>query len=98
MPELPDVTVYVEALERRIAGQRLERVRILTPFVLRSVDPPLEAVAGRTVVGLRRIGKRIVVDLGDELFVVLHLMIAGRLAWKGAARSEERRVGKECRL
>ncbi len=85
MPELPDVTVYVEALERRIAGRRLERIRILTPFVLRSVDPPVEAAAGREVRGLRRIGKRIVIDLGDELFAVIHLMIAGRLAWKDAA-------------
>ena len=85
MPELPDVRVYIEALQRKVAGQRLERIRILTPFVLRSVDPPLEAVAGRTVAGVRRIGKRIVLDLGDELFVVIHLMIAGRLVWKGAA-------------
>jgi len=84
MPELPDVTVYVEALERRIAGRRLERIRILTPFVLRSVDPPVEAAAGREVRGLHRIGKRIVIDLGDELFAVIHLMIAGRLAWKDA--------------
>ena len=84
MPELPDVTVYVEALERRIAGRRLERIRILTPFVLRSVDPTVEAAAGREVRGLRRIGKRIVLDLGEELFAVIHLMIAGRLAWKDA--------------
>ena len=83
MPELPDVTVYVEALERHVGGRRLERIRTLNPFVLRSVDPPLEAVAGRTVVGLRRIGKRIVLDMGDGLFVVIHLMIAGRLVWKG---------------
>ena len=83
MPELPDVTVYVEALERQVGGQRLERIRTMNPFVLRSFDPPLEAVAGRTVAGLRRIGKRIVLDLGDGLFVVIHLMIAGRLAWKG---------------
>ncbi len=85
MPELPDVTVYVEALERRVLGQRLERLRILTPFVLRSVDPPIEAAAGREVRGARRIGKRIVLDLGDGLFAVIHLMIAGRLAWKPAA-------------
>jgi len=83
MPELPDITVYVEALERRIAGQPLERVKLASPFVLRSFDPPLQAVDGRTVRGLRRIGKRIVLDLGDELFVVLHLMIAGRLHWRG---------------
>jgi formamidopyrimidine-DNA glycosylase len=83
MPELPDITVYVEALERRVAGQPLERVKLASPFVLRSFDPPLDAVNGRTVRGLRRIGKRIVLDLGDELFVVLHLMIAGRLHWRG---------------
>jgi formamidopyrimidine-DNA glycosylase len=83
MPELPDITVYVEALERRVAGQPLERVKLASPFVLRSFDPPLDAVNGRTVRGLRRIGKRIVLDLGDELFVALHLMIAGRLHWRG---------------
>ncbi|HUL57388.1 MAG TPA: DNA-formamidopyrimidine glycosylase family protein [Usitatibacter sp.] len=83
MPELPDVTVYVEALERQVGDRRLERVRTMNPFVLRSFDPPLEAVAGRRVVGLRRIGKRIVLDMGDGLFIVIHLMIAGRLAWKG---------------
>ncbi|HUL96687.1 MAG TPA: DNA-formamidopyrimidine glycosylase family protein [Usitatibacter sp.] len=82
MPELPDVTVYVEALERRVKGRRLERIRVLNPFVLRSFDPPLEAASGRAVAGLRRIGKRIVLDLGEGLFVVIHLMIAGRLAWK----------------
>src|SRR5258708_25954699 len=85
MAELADVTVYVEALERRVLGQRLERLRILTPFVLRSVDPPIEAAAGREGRGARRIGKRIVLDLGDGLFAVIHLMIAGRLAWKPAA-------------
>src|SRR5258708_26716704 len=84
MPELPDVTVYVEALERRIAGRRLERIRILTPFVLRSVDPPVEAAAGREVRGLRRVGKRIRIHLGDELFAVIHLMIPGPLAWEAA--------------
>jgi len=83
MPELPDVSVYVEALERHVGGRRLERVRTMSPFVLRSVEPPLEAVAGRRVAGLRRIGKRIVLDLGESLFVVIHLMIAGRLVWKG---------------
>jgi formamidopyrimidine-DNA glycosylase len=86
MPELPDITVYVEALERRVAGQPLERVKLASPFVLRSFDPPLDAVNGRTVRGLRRIGKRIVLDLGDELFVVLHLMIAGRLHWRGPGK------------
>jgi formamidopyrimidine-DNA glycosylase len=97
MPELPDVTVYVEALERHVGGKRLDRVRILTPFVLRSFDPPVEAVTGRTVQGFRRIGKRIVLDMGvipappvipakagiqsQNLFIVIHLMIAGRFRW-----------------
>ena len=87
MPELPDVTVYVEALERHVAGKRLDRIRVLTPFVLRSFDPPLDAVAGRTVRSLRRIGKRIVLDFGDGLFAVIHLMIAGRLVWKPAGKA-----------
>ncbi len=85
MPELPDVTVYLEALSDRILGARLERVRVLTPFVLRSVDPPVAAVVGKTVRGLRRLGKRIVIELDDALFVVIHLMIAGRLHWAPAA-------------
>jgi formamidopyrimidine-DNA glycosylase len=83
MPELPDVTVYCEALERRLAGRRLVSIKLASPFVLRSYDPPLEATFGRTVAGIRRIGKRIVLDLGDALFIVIHLMIAGRLHWRG---------------
>jgi formamidopyrimidine-DNA glycosylase len=83
MPELPDVTVYCEALERRLAGQRLVSIRLASPFVLRSYDPPLDATFGRAVAGIRRIGKRIVLDLGDGLFIVIHLMIAGRLHWRG---------------
>jgi formamidopyrimidine-DNA glycosylase len=82
MPELPDVCVYLEALERKVAGRVLERIRLASPFVLRSYDPPLEATFGRTVHGVRRIGKRIVFDLGDELFIVVHLMIAGRFHWR----------------
>ena len=82
MPELPDVTVYLEALERHVVGRTLERIRIASPFVLRSFDPPIDAAAGRTVQAVRRIGKRIVLELGDELFLVLHLMIAGRLRWR----------------
>jgi len=81
MPELPDVVVYVESLEGRIAGQRLDRVRLLSPFVLRSVMPPLAAAEGRRVEAVRRLGKRIVISLEDEIFLVLHLMIAGRLRW-----------------
>jgi formamidopyrimidine-DNA glycosylase len=82
MPELPDVRVYLEALARHVVGQRLDEVRVLSPFVLRSYDPPLDALAGRSVRGVRRIGKRIVLEFGDELFVVVHLMIAGRLRWR----------------
>jgi formamidopyrimidine-DNA glycosylase len=82
MPELPDVTVYVDALERRILGARLDAVRIQAPFLLRTVDPPLDSVLGKPVRGIRRLGKRIVVGLDEELFLVLHLMIAGRLHWK----------------
>ncbi len=84
MPELPDITVYVEHLERRLVGARLESVRALGPNLLRTADPPLEAAFGRAVVGVRRLGKRIVFALEDELFLVLHLMIAGRLHWKDA--------------
>ena len=93
MPELPDVTVYLEALERRILGARLERVRLLTPFVLRSVDPPLSAATGKAVVGLRRLGKRIVIALEDDLFLVIHLMIAGRLHWKPAGARPPGKIG-----
>jgi formamidopyrimidine-DNA glycosylase len=82
MPELPDVCVYLEALERTVVGRTLERIRLASPFVLRSYDPPLDATFGRTVQGVQRIGKRIVFDLGDELFIVVHLMIAGRFHWR----------------
>ena len=84
MPELPDIVIYLEALRPRIVGQRLEHVRIKSPLLLRSTDPPVAAVAGRTVRDLRRLGKRIVWDLGDEYFAVIHLMIAGRLKWRPA--------------
>ena len=81
MPELPDVVVYVESLEARIVGQRLERIRLLSPFILRTAVPPLAAVDGRRVVAVKRLGKRIVISLEGGLFLVLHLMIAGRLRW-----------------
>jgi formamidopyrimidine-DNA glycosylase len=81
MPELPDITVYTEALASRIVGRQLERTRIAKPFLLRSVDPPISAANGKTVVGIRRMGKRIVVELDADLFLVIHLMIAGRLRW-----------------
>jgi formamidopyrimidine-DNA glycosylase len=81
MPELPDVVVYIEALAARLVGARLERVRLASPFLLRSVEPPLREVEGKRVLGLRRLGKRIVIALEDELFLVFHLMIAGRFRW-----------------
>ena len=87
MPELPDITVYLEALDRRVTGRPLEKVRFASPFLLRTVDPPVSETFGRTVKGLRRIGKRIVFDLGDQLFLVLHLMIAGRLQWRDRGAS-----------
>ena len=82
MPELPDVQVYLESLERRVAGERLERIKLSSPFVLRSFDPRLESVFGKAVLGVRRIGKRIVLEFDDGLFLVIHLMIAGRLRWR----------------
>jgi len=93
VPELPDITVYLEALDRRARGRRLERVRILTPFLLRSVDPPLEEVQGRVVTGFRRLGKRIVWELEGDLFLVLHLMIAGRLKWRPAGARIQGKIG-----
>ena len=81
MPELPDVTVYVERLDTRLLAQVLERVRLLNPFVLRSVDPPIARAEGKEVKCVRRLGKRVVIALEGELFLVLHLMIAGRLRW-----------------
>jgi formamidopyrimidine-DNA glycosylase len=81
MPELPDVQIYVDAFERSVVGQTLQRVRLISPFVLRTAVPPIASAEGRRVVGIRRIGKRIVLALGDELFLVFHLMIAGRLRW-----------------
>jgi formamidopyrimidine-DNA glycosylase len=81
MPELPDVAVYVEHLESLLVGQAIERVRLLSPFVLRSVTPPVTAAEGRKVTGVSRLGKRIVIALEGDLFLVLHLMVAGRLRW-----------------
>jgi formamidopyrimidine-DNA glycosylase len=82
MPELPDITIYVEALERRVIGERLDRVRIQSPLLLRTFDPDLDSVNGKKVNEVRRLGKRIVLGLDDDLWLVLHLMIAGRLHWK----------------
>jgi formamidopyrimidine-DNA glycosylase len=82
MPELPDVSVYVEQLARKVSGETLRRVRLRSPFVLRSVSPPLGAAEGRRVEAVRRLGKRIVLSLDGDLHLVLHLMVAGRLKWK----------------
>jgi formamidopyrimidine-DNA glycosylase len=82
MPELPDIVVYTEAIAERVLGAVLESVRLANPFLLRSVDPPLEAVHGRQVRAVTRLGKRLVLALDGDLFLVLHLMIAGRLHWK----------------
>jgi formamidopyrimidine-DNA glycosylase len=94
MPELPDVTIYVEAIRDRVLGKRLDRIRLLTPYVLRSVDPPISACHGKTVEGVERLGKRIVLALEDELYVVVHLMIAGRFLWKKPGEGGLRPGGK----
>ena len=93
MPELPDITIYLEALAPRIVGQPLERARIVSPSLLRTVDPPLTAAEGRNVVALRRIGKRIVWEMEGQLFLVFHLMIAGRFKWRPAGTSAPAKVG-----
>lgn len=81
MPELPDITVYIEALEKRILGQTLEAVRVASPFLLRTANPPLADTHGQKVLHIRRLGKRICIGLENNLWLVLHLMIAGRLHW-----------------
>src|SRR5215470_9923237 len=93
MPELPDVTVYLEALASRVLGARLERVRLASPFVLRSFDPPLPSAHGRLVTSLRRLGKRVVIGLEGDLFLVIHLMIAGRLHWRPAGARVPGKIG-----
>jgi formamidopyrimidine-DNA glycosylase len=82
VPELPDITVYIEALQARISGQPLDRVRIHNPFLLRTTDPPVAEAEGRRVATLRRVGKRIAIGLDNDVWLVLHLMIAGRLHWR----------------
>src|SRR5713101_2530510 len=93
MPELPDVELYLSALGPRIVGHTLERVRLATPFLLRSVELPLDAVAGARVAGLRRLGKRIVWEFDGKLFLVFHLMIAGRFRWRPRGAAVPRRIG-----
>ena len=82
MPELPDVLLYIESLSSRILNQTLERVRLASPFVVRSVAPPISAINNRRICGLRRLGKQIVLEFEGNLFLIIHLMIAGRFQWK----------------
>lgn len=93
MPELPDIEVYLDCLRPRVIGRQLKRIRLANPFLLRSVDPPLFEIEQREVIGLRRLGKRIVFEFESELFLVLHLMIAGRLQWKSAGAKPPGKVG-----
>ena len=93
MPELPDVELYRHALRSRVIGKVLERVRLASPFVLRSVEPSIDAVEGKRVIEVRRLGKRVVLVLEEDLYVVLHLMIAGRLRWKPPGHKIAARMG-----
>ncbi len=93
MPELPDVTVYVEALRRLLLGEPLESVRLASPFVLRSVDPPIQELEGKTVQAVRRLGKRIVFGFEAELYLVVHLMIAGRFRWRRRDQKIPKKLG-----
>jgi formamidopyrimidine-DNA glycosylase len=93
MPELPEIALYLHALEQRILGQRLERVRLGSISVLKTVDPPVSILEGKEVRGLRRLGKRIVLDFDDDLHVVIHLMIAGRFQWKPKGSAIPRKLG-----
>ena len=93
MPELPDVLLYIECLKPRIVAQELERVRLASPFVLRSVSPPISALNGRSVRGIRRLGKQIVLEFDGDLFLIIHLMIAGRFQWKSRGARIPARVG-----
>jgi formamidopyrimidine-DNA glycosylase len=93
MPELPDIEVYLDALRPRVVGQTLEHIRIINPFLLRTFDPPISEAEGKTVRGVRRLGKRIVFVLDDNLFLVLHLMIAGRLHWKPTGAKPPGKIG-----
>jgi formamidopyrimidine-DNA glycosylase len=94
MPELPDVTVYIEALAERVLNQPVQKIRIGSPFVLRSFDPPISAAEGKRVLALRRLGKRIVFEFEDELFLIVHLMIAGRFHWKPKGAKIARKYGQ----
>ncbi len=92
MPELPDILAYIEALEPRIINKPIQDIRLVSPFLLRSIDPPLHEASGKTVINLRRLGKRIVLGLEEELFLIIHLMIAGRFHWKEARAKPNRQT------
>ena len=94
MPELPDVTVYIEALRERVLDQIIQRIRIGSPFVVRTFDPPIKEVERKKILALRRMGKRIVIELEDDLFLIFHLMIAGRLHWKPKGTKIARKYGQ----
>ena len=91
MPELPDITVYIEGLDRRIVGHVLERVQIAGPFLLRTASPPMDAVQGHKVTSLQRIGKRIAIGFDNDIWLVFHLMIAGRLHWSEKRKTPDGR-------
>ena len=93
MPELPDITVYIEALEKRIVGHWLERIRIANPFLVRSVEPPISEAEGQRVTAIRRIGKRIAIGLENDLWIVIHLMIAGRFRWLASGAKVPGKLG-----
>src|SRR5512146_1461722 len=93
MPELPDITVYIEALQERILRHPLERIRIVSPFLLRTAKPPVDSAAGKKVKQIRRLGKRICIGLENDLWLVLHLMIAGRLHWRERGAEVAGRMG-----
>jgi formamidopyrimidine-DNA glycosylase len=93
MPELPDILAYIDALRPRVVGRRIERLRVVSPFLVRSVTPPIDAAGGREVRGIRRIGKRIVLELSGDLYLVIHLMIAGRIRWMHADAKLPGRIG-----
>ena len=94
MPELPDVTVYIEALGERVLNQPIQRIRIGSPFVVRTFDPPIKEIECKKILSLRRMGKRIVIELEDDLFLIVHLMIAGRLHWKPKGAKIARKYGQ----
>jgi formamidopyrimidine-DNA glycosylase len=93
MPELPDITVYIEALEKRVLGEPLEKVRIAKPFLLRTVEPPISSIEGKRVIALHRLGKRIAFEFEGELYLIIHLMIAGRFKWIDAGGKVPGKIG-----